>query len=242
MIRNEIISLAEIFTSTSPHNYIDKESAVMPEYEGMRIFESPIFAFGAAADGIYEEFKSPAIIGNIFRSPTEWLPGAKTVISFFLPYTDRIKSSNGSDFLWPSDEWLHGRYEGQIFLLELIKHIENAILESGYAVIVPATDNAYKSSTEDIGGTVRFVTNWSERHIAYACGLGTFGLSKGLITEKGMCGRFGSLITDLDYQRITESTTIPTNIAPCAVPVSPIARQKRFPRKTAKTVSFVRNS
>lgn len=31
-----------------------------------------------------------------------------------------------------------------------------------------------------------FGSNWSERHAAYVCGLGTFGLSKGLITDKGM--------------------------------------------------------
>jgi epoxyqueuosine reductase QueG len=29
------------------------------------------------------------------------------------------------------------------------------------------------------------------------CGLGTFGLSKGLITRKGIAGRFGSIITEL---------------------------------------------
>jgi len=32
------------------------------------------------------------------------------------------------------------------------------------------------------------------------CGLGTFGLSRGLITEKGMAGRFGSVITTLPLQ------------------------------------------
>jgi epoxyqueuosine reductase QueG len=34
----------------------------------------------------------------------------------------------------------------------------------------------------------RWTSNWSERHIAYACGLGTFGLSRGIITKRGMCG------------------------------------------------------
>ena len=39
---------------------------------------------------------------------------------------------------------------------------------------------------------------WSERHVAYLCGLGTFGLSKGIITRKGMAGRFASLVTALE--------------------------------------------
>ena len=36
---------------------------------------------------------------------------------------------------------------------------------------------------------------WSERHAAYACGLGTFSLNDGLITPKGMAMRAGSVIT-----------------------------------------------
>ncbi len=42
-----------------------------------------------------------------------------------------------------------------------------------------------------------FTSNWSERHVAFICGLGIFGLSKGLITEKGIAGRFGSIVTNL---------------------------------------------
>ena len=45
--------------------------------------------------------------------------------------------------------------------------------------------------------TVGYASNWSERHIAYACGLGAFGLSDGLITAKGKAMRVGSVITDL---------------------------------------------
>jgi len=41
-----------------------------------------------------------------------------------------------------------------------------------------------------------FGSNWSERHAAYVCGLGTFGLSKGMITERGMAGRFASVIIE----------------------------------------------
>lgn len=48
---------------------------------------------------------------------------------------------------------------------------------------------------------------WSERHAAYVCGLGTFGLSKGLITEKGMAGRFSSLITDAPLEADTREYT-----------------------------------
>jgi epoxyqueuosine reductase QueG len=39
-------------------------------------------------------------------------------------------------------------------------------------------------------------SNWSQRHVAFAAGLGTFGLSDGFITEKGMALRCGSVVTD----------------------------------------------
>ena len=42
-----------------------------------------------------------------------------------------------------------------------------------------------------------FSSYWSERHAAYAAGLGTFGLCDGLITEKGKAHRVGSVIANL---------------------------------------------
>ncbi|MFX1477043.1 MAG: hypothetical protein ACFFCI_02820 [Promethearchaeota archaeon] len=41
---------------------------------------------------------------------------------------------------------------------------------------------------------------WSHKHVAYIAGLGKFGLHKMLITEKGCCGRLGSLITSLEIE------------------------------------------
>ena len=39
---------------------------------------------------------------------------------------------------------------------------------------------------------------WSHRHVAYIAGLGTFGLNRMLITEKGCGGRIGSIVTELE--------------------------------------------
>ena len=40
------------------------------------------------------------------------------------------------------------------------------------------------------------VSNWSERHALYVCGLGTFGLSDGFITERGKAMRCGSVVVN----------------------------------------------
>ncbi|MDW7711768.1 MAG: hypothetical protein SCH98_14985, partial [Deferrisomatales bacterium] len=44
---------------------------------------------------------------------------------------------------------------------------------------------------------VGIASNWSERHAAYAAGLGTFSLNDALITPKGIAHRVGSVVTDL---------------------------------------------
>jgi epoxyqueuosine reductase QueG len=45
-----------------------------------------------------------------------------------------------------------------------------------------------------------FTSNWSQRHAAYAAGLGTFSLNEGFITAKGLAMRCGSVVTNLKLQ------------------------------------------
>jgi epoxyqueuosine reductase len=54
-----------------------------------------------------------------------------------------------------------------------------------------------------------YISNWSERHLAYAAGLGTFSLSDGFITESGIAHRCGSVVTDLDIPTSPRNATGP---------------------------------
>lgn len=195
MERNEIIRLATDFTNISPHNFVPEAKALLPEMSGMRIFEPPILAFGDAADDCFESLKEPFAVGEHFMIPEQWLNNAKTVISFFLPFTEQIRKGNKKDMSWPSAEWLHGRIEGQEFVVKLTIYLLNNLVEAGFDSVAPILDPRFSVKKYIEGSTLRFASSWSERHVAYVCGLGTFGLSKGLITKKGICGRFGSIIT-----------------------------------------------
>lgn len=207
--KKEIINTVSRFTETSADNYISDSSAITRELAGLRIFEEPLIACASADDPIFSSLKDENIIGRHFILPGEWLHGAKTVISFFLPFTEQIRKSNRMDLSWPSYEWLHGRIEGQVFVNRLAIHIMEMLIEAGYKSIVPSADSRFTANTGDpsksaykkTGADVpAFSSNWSERHAAYICGLGTFGLSKGLITRKGIAGRFGSIITELQLE------------------------------------------
>jgi len=196
MNKNEIIAAAVGFIAQSPDNHISKDVAVCPTCVGLKMFEAPILGFGRADDVLYEKYKAAGVIGAHFLTPTEWLPRAKTVISYFLPFTEQVKQANARDCRWPADEWLHARYEGQLLSMALAAHLQKLLSEAGYETIVPGLDKRYKVGTE----ADKFTSNWSERHVAFACGLGTFGLSDGLITKQGVCGRFGSILTEVELE------------------------------------------
>jgi len=208
MDKQSIIKMASNFIERSEYNTVSKEAAISDKVVGMKIFDEPIFAFASSGDEYFKLFKDPFIIGEHFILPKEWLAESKTVISFFLPFTEEVKRSNSRDMNWPSEEWLHGRIEGQAFLNKLCKYLEEELKNAGYNSLVPSLDNRFWSKT---GTDNQFTSNWSERHAAFVCGLGTFSLSKGLITKKGVAGRFGSIITELElipdkreYEKIYE--------------------------------------
>lgn len=198
MNKQDIIKTAERFIVNSEDNYITKQIAISEKVVGMKIFETPIFAFGAADDEYFTLLKQPSIIGEHFISPKEWLPQSKTVISFFLPFSETVKKSNRSNMPWPSEEWLHARIEGQILLNKLCIYLKSELINDGYDSVVPILDNRFRSYNNNYSHLeLSYTSNWSERHVAFICGLGTFGLSKGLITSRGMAGRFGSILTEL---------------------------------------------
>lgn len=197
MTPSALLAICESFTNNSPLNYISTEAALRPELAGLRLFDPPLLAFGAADDVLYERYQSPEIIGPHHILPRTWLPTADTVVAFFLPYAERVKRANAVDNRWPADEWLHGRFEGQVFVQAFAAMVVTLLTDAGFEAVAPMLDDRYQTG---IPGE-RFTSNWSERHAAYAAGLGTFGLSKGLITEKGVCGRLGSVVTSCVFPK-----------------------------------------
>lgn len=192
MDKQFFIDAGRAFIETTPTNKIEASYALRPELVGLEMYQPPIFAIGAADDPYFELCKKPEVVGEYHMSPKEWLPQAKTVVSFFLPFTDAIKKTNAKNWEWPSDEWMHARIEGQKFVVSALNaHLCELVRAQGYKAVAPVLDERFTQY-----GRPQFTSNWSERHAAFACGLGTFSLSKGLITEKGVAGRFGSFITD----------------------------------------------
>lgn len=164
------------------------ERNAMPAHHNLKIYDAPLIGYAAADDEYFDVFRNEGIVGPSFLLPQQWLPGAKTVISFFLPFAREIRESNRLAGL-PSEEWVSARIDGEVFNNTVRDFLADWLKELGAEAMAPARDPRFTVKDR--------ISNWSERHVAHAAGLGTFGLHRALITAKGTAGRFGSVITTL---------------------------------------------
>ena len=172
------------FIQKCEQNFVDK-------FDMMQIYDTPLVGVAGASDPLWELMKEPNVVGPDHLSPKEWLPEANSVISYFLPFTEEIRSSNRLNGL-PSKEWLYGRCEGEMFNNAMRCLIIDEIEIAGGNAMAPALDKRFTVNNHR--------SNWSERHVAFIAGLGTFSLSHSLITDLGSAGRIGSVIVDLDLE------------------------------------------
>jgi epoxyqueuosine reductase QueG len=186
------------FQENDASNRITADIAKKSEYAGRKIHEGVICGVAAANDEVIVSLKANKEANIDIMQPEEWLPGAKSVVSFFTPFARWITEENaGGD--WPSDAWLHGRIEGQASSNKAISALADKLRGEGHEAVIPALDPRLKIFMKFAGyPRSLYTTNWSERHAAFAAGLGTFGLSRGIITELGMAGRFMSFVTTLE--------------------------------------------
>lgn len=196
--KDDLQRLAVDFAECSPLNYLTMDQALRPELAGLRLYAEPILGYASAADPMFAQLQKPGVIGPHFSLPRSWLPGCETVLSFFLPFTDAVKKANRLNPVWPADEWLHARIEGHRLVNALSGYLRDLLSQAGYPSVSPSLDARFWSNESTVfTSKPGYTSNWSERHVAHVCGLGTFGLSAGLITRKGIAGRFGSLVTVL---------------------------------------------
>jgi epoxyqueuosine reductase QueG len=174
-------------------------------------FESPLVGFANAGDPIFETFKDEEIVGEHHLTPQEMfaqsLPDqdgnckAASVISWVLPIYKETRVSNRKQNRFPSKAWSQTRTYGQEFNDQLSTHITEFLQNNGCCAVAPIHSAAFKEFHVDT--EVYITSNWSERHIAYAAGMGTFGLHGSLITQKGSAMRCGSVVTDLKLRPTT---------------------------------------
>ena len=167
---------------------------------GERYFDEPLVGFAAADDPLFFDYKR--IIGGFHLTPAEIMAASlgeeggapATVICWALPITLRTRESNRRESRFPSREWAETRSRGEQFNALLRRHLVVWLTGRGYRAVAPQLSPVWQEYADT---PVGIASTWSERHAAYAAGLGTFSLNDALITPRGIALRLGSVITDL---------------------------------------------
>jgi epoxyqueuosine reductase QueG len=164
-------------------------------------FEEPLLGFASADNPLFMEYKR--IIGQFHLTPAEIMKNvygerrgeAKTVICWILPITRETRESNRKEDKLPSRQWAFTRNYGEQFNNQLRMFVVEMLRFVSAQAVAPLLSGMWRPVREPRCG---MASTWSERHAAYAAGLGTFSLSDGFISEKGIAHRCGSVITDIE--------------------------------------------
>ena len=141
-------------------------------------------AFSSAHDPKYQDLKQH--IGPWHCLPTDFLPEAETVITYFIPFTKEVA-------LGPKNEpegcpvWSEAYITINQHFHVVNQAVQDYLESQGYKAAQIKPPRAYDPET--------FHAPWSHRSTAVSAGLATLGVNNLAITAKGSGGRFCSLIT-----------------------------------------------
>jgi epoxyqueuosine reductase QueG len=183
------------FIETSPDNTLQNET-------NDQAFATPLVGFARGDDPLFEAYKDH--VGPFYMTPWEAFavtlkdmsikPEDLTVISWVLPHTKATKTDNRKENFYPAERWARARIFGEEVNVKLRKHVVKTLEANGYRAVSPGLTPQFSVRISPKYG---LASTWSERHTAYACGLGTFGLCDGLITPVGKAMRVGSAIVKM---------------------------------------------
>ena len=168
-------------------------------------FQMPLLGFARGDDPLFDDLKTH--VGPFHWTPEEvfrlTFPNAAfsaaelTVISWVLPQTKATKADNRRQTHFPAERWAQARTFGEEVNEHLRRYVVDELAKQGYGTVAPVLSPQWSRETSPQFG---YASRWSERHIAFVAGLGTFGLSDGLITPRGKAMRVGSVVTTLPIE------------------------------------------
>jgi ferredoxin len=175
----------------------------LEDFHEVNIFDRPVMGIADGDDEIFRLFRRVVSAGHL--QPRDLLEkrsaGGKKgssvrVVSWALPFSREVRLSNrGRE--WPSEIYSVARNNGAALIHDTLLRLSRFIQEEGFKSVAPAQDKEYDAFREP---QWTFSSNWSERHVAYAAGLGRFGLNGCLITPLGTSVRLASIVTDLPLE------------------------------------------
>ena len=192
---NWIESMIKDFINKSPEN-------TLKNAKNEKAWADPLVGFSRGDDPLYQEYKkyvgpfhwTPLEVFKITFPALEVTADQLTVISWILPQMESTKADLRRETVNPPESWARARIFGEETNVKLRKHVVATLKEAGIEAVAPMLSPLWARKESD---QYVFASTWSERHAAYAAGLGTFGLCDGLITPRGKAMRCGSVVAQI---------------------------------------------
>ena len=202
MSKNSTVKITEwiekkvvAFVENSPENSLKND-------KNEPAWATPLVGFARGDDALFAELKND--IGPFYWTPLELFGLAYpeltiaaeelAVISWILPQTRSTRKAHRRETSHPAESWSRARLYGEQFNELLRSQVVKWLQGANIAAVAPLNLQQWQWQESQRYG---FASNWSERHAAYVAGLGTFGLSDGLITPAGKAMRCGSVVARL---------------------------------------------
>jgi epoxyqueuosine reductase QueG len=195
----------KIWIETLVRNFCGSDMNTLEMSTGEPAWDEPQIAYARGDDPLFGQVKDD--IGSFYWTPLEAFQLAYpdvtakasdlSIIVYILPQTEATRLDQRAATEVPAERWARSRFHGEEFNCSLRLHLAEQLTQAGFQAVAPERlpDFDYRQS-EQFG----IASNWSERHTAWIAGLGTFGLSDGLITRVGKAVRFGSVVVKLDLE------------------------------------------
>jgi epoxyqueuosine reductase len=189
--QNELEADVVDFVTHSPLNRL-------AEIDDSPIWDPPLVGFADGDDPLFDLLLQ--VVGSCQQTPRTALAerfGSVSapeiaVVSWVLPAAGPTRASNRQMVDGPSQRWNHTRFRGEAFNNLVREHVEQWFRDRSVSALAPVLTPNFSMQRAERG----LASPWSERHIAYIAGLGTFGLSDGLITARGIAHRLGSVVAE----------------------------------------------
>ncbi|MGQ9459407.1 MAG: epoxyqueuosine reductase [Anaerolineae bacterium] len=152
-------------------------------------YRRPLVGFAAADDPAWLRLRQVADPAHYL--PSELLPGARTVVAFFIPFGPEVVQANRKA-QGVAREWALAYVETNALIQRIVDGLAAALAERGVRAVGRPPTHDYDP--------VRLTSRWSNKSAAALAGLGSFGLHRLLITDMGCAGRCGSLILDASLE------------------------------------------
>jgi epoxyqueuosine reductase QueG len=148
-------------------------------------YREPIVGFADPKSGAFSLLKKWVHPAHFL--PEDLLGDARAVVAFFIPFSKEVVITN-ADAEGVARMWAVAYIETNRLIDEIYAALEAELARIGTIMKSVQATHQFDKNT--------LMSRWSHKHVAYLCGLGSFGINRMLITRRGCAGRFGSFVID----------------------------------------------